>query len=228
VRLGAATAVVPAADGDHVWLLQGDRATLVGLDGRVTGTWVREPPGYRLVGAMPAGPVATVGGSHPLTALLPADGGLPHWLVNAEALDVANGVLLVHSEHRIGSVRLATGVVHWLPGLSAVLITGPGTLSPGSGSFAVQARVNDHARLVVGRMDAGSTDDLRVVALEGGDALDDPPAPVWTEDGRVLAVRPDGRMVVYRPGDARASVLSARYTASGVAAVGPADPDLPH
>ncbi|HEX5494761.1 MAG TPA: hypothetical protein VFX70_09340 [Mycobacteriales bacterium] len=228
VRLGAAAAVVPAVDGTRVWLLHGDTATLVGLDGRATASWVRVPPGYRLIGATRLGPIATVGGADPLTVLLPADGGLPRWVANAEALDVADGVLLVHSEHRIGSVPLATGVPHWLPGLSAVSITGPGTLSPGAGSFAVQARVNEHARLVVGRMDATSTGDLRVVALEGGAALDRPPAPVWTEDGRVLAVRPDGRMVVYRPGDPRASVLSPQYHASGVAAVAPVAPNLPH
>lgn len=228
VRLGAATAAVPAADGTHVWLLRGDVARLVGLDGRVTPTWVRVPPGYHLVGATADGPLATIGGAQPLTVLLPADGGLPRWLASAEALDVARGVLLVHDDHRVGSLRLDTGVLHWLPGLSAVRITGPGTLSDSAGSFAVQARVNDHARLVVGSMKAAATGDLHVVALEGGDALDHPPGPVWTADGRVLGVRPDGRMVIYRPGDVSASVLSAQYQADGIAAVTPANRDPGH
>ena len=227
IRLGAATAVVPSTDGDHVWLLHDDVARLVGLDGRATPTWVRVPPGYRLVGLTPRGPIVTVGGADPLTALLPANGGLPQWLADAEALDVANGMLLVHDDHRVGSLRLSTGAVHWLPRLSAVEITGPGALSPGSGSFAVQARVNEHARLVVGQIDAVSGGELRVVALEGGSALDHPSVPVWTEDGRVLVVRPDGRIVVYRPGDLTASVLGARYQASSVTAVGPDDRDLP-
>lgn len=228
VRLGPATEVVPSLDGGGVWLSHGGVARLVNLDGSAVPARVSVPFGYRLVGAARPGLVATVGGVDPHTVVLPVDGAPPRWLADAEALDVVDGVLLVHDQHRVGWVSLSTGARHWLPRLSAVEVTGPGTLAPGAESFAVRARVNQHARLVVGQVDAGSVGQLRVVALEGGDASDHPTAPVWTRDGSVLAIRPDQRMVVYRPGDARASVLGARYTASGVAAVGPAGHDLPH
>jgi hypothetical protein len=223
VRLGAASAVVPAPDGRAVWLLRDDVARLVRVDGHDTGRWVRVPPNFWLVGATREGPVATVGGARPMTVLLPATGALPHWLANAEALDVADGLVLLREDHRLGTLRIATGERRWMPPLSAIQITGPGTLSPGSGSFAVQARVNDHARLVVGPVGARSGGQLQVVALEGGRALDHPPAPVWTEDDRVLAVRPDGRTVLFRQGDALGSVLGAQFQADGLATVRPAD-----
>lgn len=219
VSLGAATAVIPGADWAHVWLLRGDVARLVELDGTRTTTWVRVPPGYRLVGTAGRGPLATIGGRRPLTVLLPADGGLPRPVVNAESLDLVGQMLLLRESHRVGTFDLITGATRWLPGLSAVTFTGPGALSGDLDAFATYARVNERARLVVGGLDATSSGHLRVVALDGGPARAQPPQPVWSY-GRVLAVRPDNRVVAYRPGDRNGAILGPEFTATGIASTG--------
>ncbi|HVE31117.1 MAG TPA: hypothetical protein VNC80_13720, partial [Mycobacteriales bacterium] len=42
---------------------------------------------------------------------------------------------------------------------------------------------------------------INVVALDGGPPVLTGPAPSFTASGRVLTVRPDGRIVYYTPGE---------------------------
>jgi len=60
---------------------------------------------------------------------------------------------------------------------------------------------------------ARSQEDRRVVALAGRPPPDRPLPPVWTVNGLVLAIRPDGQVVWFRLGETVASpdALASRY-----------------
>ena len=144
----------------------------------------------------------------PLTTLLVQANGLTRFLAEAEALAAVGDVALVRrADLRLGVVSLAGArPIRWLPTLSAVDATGPAALDADGSTFAVLARVNDHARLMVGPVTADTEADINVVALEGGAPPANPPPPAFTASGRVLAPRPDGRIVYYYAGE-RAGLL---------------------
>ena len=139
----------------------------------------------------------------PLSTLLVQPNGLTRVLADAQALAAAGNVVLVRrADLRLGVVSLTgTRGVRWLPQLSAVQATGPAALDFHGRTFAVLARVNDHARLMVGPTSADSEADMNVVALEGGTPLSDPAPPAFTVGGWVLAARPDGKVVYYFAGE---------------------------
>jgi hypothetical protein len=144
----------------------------------------------------------------PVTTLLVQANGLTRFLAEAEALAAAGDVVLVRrADLRLGVASLdGTRPVRWLPQLSAVEPTGPAALDAGGSTFAVLARVNDHARLMVGPTSADSEADINVVALEGGIPDPSPAPPAFTVSGRALAARPDGKVVYYYAGE-RAGLL---------------------
>jgi hypothetical protein len=88
-----------------------------------------------------------------------------------------------------------------LPSLSAIQVIGPGTLDARGKTFAVLGRTNDYAWLMVGPTSARTNGDINVVALDGGAPVPGAAAPAFTASGRVLTVRPDGRIVYYAPGE---------------------------
>src|SRR5439155_6526155 len=102
------------------------------------------------------------------------------------------------------------GQLRRLPVLAAVQVTGPGTLMEDGKAFAAVGTVGDHQRLVVGPMTPKTGSELQVVGLDGGEPLPFPPPARWTGDGSVLAVRPDGKVVFFQPGQRSASVLDLR------------------
>ena len=128
-------------------------------------------------------------------------------LAVGEALDVAGAVVLLRRNGRLSVLDLGTGMLRGLPVLAAVQITGPGTLMEDAAAFAVVGTVGDHQRLVVGPIAPKSGSELQVVGLDGGQPLPFPPPARWTAYGSVLAVRPDGKVVFYRPGQRSAFVL---------------------
>jgi hypothetical protein len=139
----------------------------------------------------------------PVTTLLVQRNGLTRFLADAEALAGVGDVVLVRrADLRLGVVSLSSGRgVRWLPLLSAVEATGPAALDFHGRTFAVLARVHDHARLMVGPTTADSEADINVVALEGGIPPSDPVPPAFTVGGWVLAARPDGKVVYYYAGE---------------------------
>jgi len=161
---------------------------------------------------LPTGPETV-----PLTTLLVQANGLTRFLAETEALAAYQDVVLVRrADRRLGAITLrgpARGL-HWLPTLSAVEVTGPGAIGWDGATFAVLARVNEHARLMVGRVDAKSESAINVVALEGGPPADNAAPPAFTASGRVLAARPDGEVAYYFAGERQGVLLGADLPAA--------------
>jgi hypothetical protein len=152
-----------------------------------------------------ASPVPSAGPDGvPLTTLVVGLDGRTRFLAPAEALAaVGNVVLLRDDERRLGVISPRPGVrqPRLLPSLSAIQVIGPGTLDARGDTFAVLGRTNDHAWLMVGPVGARTNGDRNVVALDGGAPAPGAAPPAFTASGRVLAVRPDGRIVYYAPGE---------------------------
>jgi hypothetical protein len=142
----------------------------------------------------------------PLTTLVVGYDGRTRFLAAAEALAAVGDVVLLRDDvRRLGviSPRRAAATVQprLLPSLAAIQVVGPGTLDARGDTFAVLGRTNDYAWMLVGPTDATSNGAINVVALDGGPPVLTGPAPSFTASGRVLTVRPDGRIVYYAPGD---------------------------
>jgi hypothetical protein len=152
-----------------------------------------------------ASPVPSTGPDGvPLTTLVVGMDGRTRYQAAAEAVAaVGNVVLLRDDERRLGVISPRPGVrlPRLLPSLSAIQVIGPGTLDARGDTFAVLGRTNDHAWLMVGPTAATTNGEINVVALDGGAPLPGPAAPAFTASGRVLTVRPDGRIVYYAPGE---------------------------
>ena len=172
------------------------------------GDFVNGPPGPTPAGSLSESGSLSDQDTVLVTTLLVQTNGLTRFVAEAEALAAAGDVVLVRrADLRLGVAQLdGTGPVRWLPLLSAVKPTGPAALDAGGSTFAVLARVNDYARLMVGPTNADSEADINVVALEGGIPDPDPAPPAFTSSGRALAARPDGKVVYYYVGE-RAGLL---------------------
>jgi hypothetical protein len=157
-------------------------------------------PPYTTASPVPStGPIGV-----PLTTLVVGLDGRTRFLVAAEALAaVGDVVLLRDDERRLAIISPRPGVrkPRLLPSLSAIQVIGTGTLDAHGRTFAVLGRTNDHAWLMVGPTAAETNGELNVVALDGGPPVPGAAAPTFTVSGRVLAVRPDGRIVYYAPGE---------------------------
>ena len=148
----------------------------------------------------------------PLATILVRSGMPPRLLAEAQALTAFGDVVLVRrADERLGvlALRSASKLPRWLPDLSAVEVTGPASLDYDGATFAVLARVNEHVRLMVGPVNATTEAEINVVALEGGPPEPDATPPAFTASGRVLAVRPDGKVVYYLPGNRSGVLLGA-------------------
>jgi hypothetical protein len=146
----------------------------------------------------------------PLTTMVVGYAGTVRSLADAEAVAATgNVVLLRDADRRLGVISPKPGlrVPRWLPDLSAVEVTGPGTLDERGTTFAVLARQNDYARLVVGPTNAQTDAALRTVELAGGPPTPAAAPPAFTVSGRVLVPRPDGRIVYFTPGERRGYYL---------------------
>jgi hypothetical protein len=175
------------------------------LRGHRLGAPIALPLGYHAVSGIRGDLVVASTGLDAKTRLLPDHRG--RFLAEGEALDVAGPLVLLRRRNQLLTFNMRTRVVTLLPQLSAVKITGPGTLMEDGAAFAVVGTVGQHQRLEVGPIAPRSGSELQLVGLDGGQPLPFPPVARWTEPGSVLAVRPDGRVVFYQPGQRRATVL---------------------
>jgi len=161
---------------------------------------VRTAPLYTTASPVPStGPNAV-----PLTTLVVALDGRTRYLVDAEALAAVGDLVLVRDdERRLGVISPLRGgsPLRLLPKLNAIEAIGPGTLDARGETFAVLGRTHDYAWLMVGPTSARTNGAINVVALDGGAPVAAPAAPAFTASGRVLTVRPDGRIVYYTPGE---------------------------
>jgi hypothetical protein len=152
-----------------------------------------------------ASPVPSTGPDGvPLTTLVVGYSGRTRYLAGAEAVAaVGDVVLLRDDQRRLGVISPRPGVrqPRLLPSLSAIQVIGPGTLDARGKTFAVLGRTNDYAWLMVGPTSARTNGDINVVALDGGAPVPGAAPPAFTASGRVLTVRPDGRIVYYAPGE---------------------------
>lgn len=152
-----------------------------------------------------ASPVPSTGPTGvPLTTLVVGPDGRTRFLAAAEALAVAGEVVLLRDAERrlaVSSPRPGTGPLRLLPKLQAIEAIGPGALDARGGTFAVLGRTNDYAWLMVGPTSATTNGAINVVALDGGAPVEGAAPPAFTASGRVLTVRPDGRIVYYTPGE---------------------------
>ena len=170
--------------------------------GRPTGPSAATPttPPYTTASPVPStGPDGV-----PLTTLVVSRTGAARFVAAAEAVAATGDVVLVRDdERRLGVISPRPGLrmPRWLPNLAAVDVIGPGTLDAGGETFAVLARTNDYARLIVGPTAARTEAAINNVALDGGPPRPDAAPPAFTASGRVLAARPDGRIVYYTPGE---------------------------
>lgn len=205
VRLGDASSVAPDVGNRTVWLSAQGRARQVRLDGSQVGAPVAIPMGYHAVSGIRGDLVVASTGLQARTLLLPDK--RRRVLAEGEALDVAGSTVLLLRRNQLLTFDIHTRVVTLLPQLSAVKITGPGTLMENGAAFAVVGTVGEHQRLEVGPINPRNGSELQLVGLDGGLPLPYPPAARWTGYGSVLAVRPDGRVVFYQPGQRRATVL---------------------
>jgi hypothetical protein len=211
VRLGEASALVPDIGNRSVWLATSGRVRRYRLDGTPLGAPVWLPTGYHPVSGIRGEVIAASSGLHDArTVLLPDQSHRRRVLADGEALDVAGSMVLLRRDDRLAVLDMRTGVLRRLPVLAAVHITGPGTLMEDAAAFAVVGTVGDHQRLVIGPIAPQSGSELQVVGLDGGRPLPFPPPARWTDYGSVLAVRPDGKVVFYRPGQRSAAVLDLR------------------
>lgn len=216
-----ATPTTPAPSGRPGSGTPTSRAAGPGDPGRppapATGTGVTAPAvaGPATTGtAVPSG--TAVPAPIPLTTMLVRSNGQSRVLAEAEALAAYGDVVLVRGpDERLGVVMLRGGLAglarlpRWLPNLSAVEVTGPAAIDYDGATFAVLARVNEHVRLMVGPINATTEAEINVVALEGGPPAPDATAPAFTVSGRVLAIRPDGKVVYYLPGNRTGVLLGA-------------------
>jgi hypothetical protein len=153
-----------------------------------------------------ASPVPSAGPNGvPLTTLVVGYDGRTRFLAAAEAVAAAGETVLLRDEvRRLGVISPRPGAAdepRLLPSLAAIQVVGPGTLDARGHTFAVLGRTNDYAWMLVGRTSATTNGAINVVALEGGPPVLTGAPPSFTVSGRVLAVRPDGRIVYYTPGD---------------------------
>ena len=140
----------------------------------------------------------------PLTTLVVGRDASVRYLAPAEALAATGDVVLLRDEQRrLGVISPRPGVrkPRWLPKLNAVEAIGPGTLDARGETFAVLARIRDSAWLMAGPTTARTEAAINVVALSGGPPVPGAAPPAFTASGRVLTVRPDGRIVYYNPGE---------------------------
>jgi hypothetical protein len=140
----------------------------------------------------------------PLATLVVGYTGRVRFLAAAEALDAVGDVVLLRDDkRRLGVISPRPGVrePRLLPSLAAIQVIGPGTLDARGQTFAVLGRTNDYAWLMVGPTSARTNGDINVVALDGGAPPPGAAPPAFTASGRVLTVRPDGRIVYYAPGE---------------------------
>ena len=167
----------------------------------VTVTPTPTTPPYTTASSVPStGPNGV-----PLTTLVVGYDGRARFLAAAEAVAAAGETVLLRDEvRRLGVISPRPGASdepRLLPSLAAIQVVGPGTLDARGHTFAVLGRTNDYAWMLVGPTSATTTGAINVVALEGGPPVLTGPAPSFTASGRVLAVRPDGRIVYYTPGN---------------------------
>lgn len=152
-----------------------------------------------------ASPVPSTGPTGvPLTTLLVRPDGRTRYLAGMEALAAAGDVVLLRDEFRrlaIASPAAIGQEPRYLPKLQAIEAIGPGALDARGRTFAVLGRTNDYAWLMVGPTDATTNGAVNVVALAGGAPVEGAAPPAFTVSGRVLTVRPDGRIVYYTPGE---------------------------
>jgi hypothetical protein len=178
-------------------------------------------PGRTLTGTASASPTPP---AVPLATLLVRATGPARMLAEAQALAAYGDEVLVRgADERLGVVLLhgpLSRLPRWLPNLSAVEVTGPASIDYDGATFAVLARVNEHVRLMVGPMNATTEAEINVVALEGGPPAPDATAPAFTVSGRVLAIRPDGKVVYYLPGNRTGVLLGADLPPSSAVSQG--------
>lgn len=218
VRLGEAGALAPDIGNRTVWLAAQGHVQQMDLQGHRIGAPIPLPLGYHAVSGIRGDLVVASTGLDAKTLLLPDHRG--RILAQGEALDVAGPVVLLRRRNQLLTFDMRTRVVTLLPQLSAVKVSGPGTLMENGAAFAVVGTVGQHQRLEVGPIAPRSGGELQLVGLDGGLPLPYPPVVRWTESGSVLAVRPDGRVVFYQPGQRRATVLDLGLPAITAVAAG--------
>jgi hypothetical protein len=167
----------------------------------VTATPTRTTPPYTTASPVPStGPNGV-----PLTTLVVGSDGRTRFLAAAEAVAAVGETVLLRDEvRRLGVISPRPGASdepRLLPSLAAIQVVGPGTLDARGHTFAVLGRTNDYAWMLVGPTSATTNGAISVVALEGGPPVLTGAPPSFTASGRVLTVRPDGRIVYYTPGD---------------------------
>ncbi len=165
-----------------------------------TATPTRTTPPYTTASPVPStGPNGVL-----LTTLVVGYDGGTRFLAAAEAVAAAGETVLLRDEVRrlavISPRPGASDELRLLPSLAAIQVVGPGALDARGHTFAVLGRTNDYAWMLVGPTSATTNGAINVVALEGGPPVLTGPPPSFTASGRVLTVRPDGRIVYYPPG----------------------------
>ncbi len=171
------------------------------------------PPPYTTASPVPStGPNGV-----PLTTLVVNRDGGVRFLAAAEALAASGDVVLLRDEQRrLGVISPLPGVrkPRLLPKLNAVEVIGPGVLDERGETFAVLARINDSAWLMAGPTSARTEGAINLVALTGGPPVPGAAPPAFTASGRVLTVRPDGRIVYYTPGERAGYTVGATLPAA--------------
>ena len=167
----------------------------------VPATTVPTTPPYTTASPVPStGPNGV-----PLTTLVVGYDGRTRFLAAAEAVAAVGETVLLRDEvRRLGVISPRPGASdepRLLPSLAAIQVIGPGTLDARGHTFAVLGRTNDYAWMLVGPTSATTNGAINVVALEGGPPVLTGAPPTFTASGRVLTVRPDGRIVYYTPGE---------------------------
>jgi hypothetical protein len=181
-----------------------------------------------------------------LSTMIVRHNGAVRVVAEGEALAAYRNVILIErTDERLGIVRIAAALApvppagtgppattpagstaqagdqarqpFWLPGLSAVDVTGPAAINYDGNTFAVLARTHEHVRLMVGPVDAQSEGDINTVALEGGPPTVDAAPPAFTASGRILVARPDGKIVYYLPGSKQGALLGPDVPTGAVA-----------
>lgn len=222
--LGPARAVVPDMSDALFWLDTGGEVRAYTTSGTPTGVRIAVPDGFTPISGVrdqivasgsllvppvtaPDGASPTQDAAPPVETVLLSQHGASQVLFTGEALDVAAGVVLARDGDQLLVFDLRTAELSRLPSLSAVRLSGPGRLADDGAGFAVLGRVNDHAELVIGPIHPESEADLQLLSLGGAPAVPYPPAAIWTRGGSVLAVRPDSRLVYFKPGRRSGVVL---------------------
>ena len=195
---GSATATPPAPTGT----VSASAGGTPSVSGTGTPPAVPTTPPYTTASPVPStGPDGV-----PLTTLVVGRDGRTRFLAAAEAIAAAGNVVLLRDQDRrlaVVSPRAgaAPATLRQLPKLNAIEAIGPGALDSRGQTFAVLGRTNDYAWLMVGPTSAETNGAINVVALDGGAPPPGAAPPAFTASGRVLTVRPDGRIVYYAPGE---------------------------